>query len=94
MSIPRERAEAVALRALAWLAGQDELWQTFLNASGSSAGDVRARAGEPEFLGAVLDFLLMNDAWVIGFCAAESLPNDMPMAARAALPGGDMMHWT
>jgi len=42
----------------------------------------------------VLDFLLMDDAWVMGFCEAEGLKYDQPMYARAALPGGEQVNWT
>ena len=42
----------------------------------------------------MLDFLLMNDAWVRQFCAAQDLPPDMPFRARQALPGGGEVHWT
>ena len=52
------------------------------------------RATEPEFLGAVLDFLMMDDAWVVGFCDAQGLKYETPMMARAALPGGAQMSWT
>ena len=53
-----------------------------------------AQAADPEFLGAVLDFLLMEDATVIAFCDAMGLRYDSPMQARAALPGGPGPHWT
>ena len=53
-----------------------------------------AAARNPEFLGAVLDFLLMDDAWVIAFCDAEGHPYTAPMMARAVLPGGAATHWT
>lgn len=94
MSLSRDAAEAIALRCLAWLAGQDELLPVFLGATGAAAADLRDRAAEPEFLGFVLDFVLMDDAWVIAFCTAEGLEYTAPMAARAALPGGADMHWT
>jgi len=90
----RESAETLGLRALGWLAGNDELLETFMGASGVSEADVRAGAGDPAFLGAVLDFLLMNDAWVIECCAALDLPGAALGEARAALPGGEQVHWT
>lgn len=94
MSLSREAAEAVALQCLGWLAGNEALLPVFLGATGASGRDLRERAQDPEFLGAVLDFVLMNDAWVVAFCAACGLGNAVPMAARAALPGGAGMHWT
>ncbi|MCZ8153175.1 MAG: DUF3572 domain-containing protein [Rhodobacteraceae bacterium] len=89
-----ERAETVALQALGWLAGQEELFPLFLGATGASATQVAAAAGEPAFLGAVLDFLLQDDAWIVGFCDAAGLDYGLPMQARAALPGGELPHWT
>lgn len=90
----RESAETVALQALGWLAGNEELWLVFQGATGASEADLRARVAEAEFLGAVLEFVMMNDAWVVGFCDAQGHTYDVPMRARAALPGGQEMSWT
>ena len=90
----RESAEAIALKALAWLAGNDEVLPVFLGATGASLEDMRDRAGDPEFLGSVLDFLTMDDVWITAFCDAESIPYETPMQARQALPGGAPVHWT
>ncbi|MFA5537803.1 MAG: DUF3572 domain-containing protein [Gemmobacter sp.] len=84
----RHEAETLALRALGWIAGDEEMLGHFMAASGASPAELRARAQEPEFLGAVLDFLLMDDNWVTGFCDAEALDYTAPARARAALPGG------
>lgn len=94
MIYTQESAEALALQALGWLAGQDDLMPVFIGATGASEADIKAQAADPVFLGAVLDFLMMDDAWVISFCDTENLPYDGIMAARAALPGGAEMHWT
>jgi len=90
----QESAHVVALQALAWLAADDDLLPTFLGATGASLGDLRVRAGDAEFLGAILDFLMMDDQWVVAFCDAQGLPYTAPQAARAALPGGVPVHWT
>ncbi|MEM9900227.1 MAG: DUF3572 domain-containing protein [Pseudomonadota bacterium] len=90
----REDAETLALEALGWLAGQEDLMPTFLGASGASLLDVRRRADDPEFLGAVLDFLTMDDAWISAFCDSTGRAPDAPLRARAALPGGELPHWT
>jgi hypothetical protein len=76
------------------MAGNDEVLGQFMGASGASIDDLRAGAGDPAFLGALLDFLMLEDAWVIAFCDAANLPYEAPMRARAALPGGGQMHWT
>jgi hypothetical protein len=90
----RDSAETVGLVCLSWLIGNDDLLPVFMNATGASEADLRAGAGDPGFLASVLDFLLMDDAWILACCAAQGLPNDAPMRARAALPGGVDMHWT
>jgi len=87
-------AEIIALRALEWLAGNDELFPVFLGATGASVNDLANSARDPEFLGSVLDFLVMDDAWVIAFCDDAGLAYEVPMQARAGLPGGANMHWT
>ncbi len=94
MSFEQETAETLALQALGWLAANDDLLPVFLGSTGASEADVRARAADPVFLGAVLDFLTMDDAWVIRFCDDVSLPYDRIMQARAALPGGEQVNWT
>jgi hypothetical protein len=94
MSLSQEAAETVAVQALAWLAGNDELLPVFLGATGASEVDLRARVAEPEFLLSVLEFLMMDDAWVIEFCDEQLISYDRPMQARHALPGGAPTHWT
>lgn len=90
----RNEAEHVAARALAWLASTDDLMSVFLGATGASVDDIRKQAADPDFLGSVLDFLAMDDAWVEGFCRSAGLSNDSVLRARAALPGGEQVHWT
>ena len=90
----QETAETLALRALGWLLGNEELLPVFLGSTGAGAEDMKSRASEPEFLASVLDFMLMDDAWVAAFCEAEELSYDAPLRARQALPGGNQVHWT
>ncbi len=90
----RPQAEALAVQALVWMAGDADLIGRFLAMTGAGPADLRARAGEPEFLGFVLDFLLSDEAALIAFAAAEQIRPDLPMRARAALPGGALPHWT
>ncbi|QUS34798.1 DUF3572 domain-containing protein [Falsirhodobacter algicola] len=90
----RDAAERMALQALAWLAARPELLPDFLSATGASPGELRQAAAQPAFLGAVMDFILSDDAHVIAFCDMAGLPYTAPMRARAVLPGGDLPHWT
>lgn len=94
MTMTRDSAETVGLHALAWLAGNEDLLPVFLGSSGASEADVRSGASDPAFLGGVLDFLMMDDAWVISFCDSISIPYDRLMQARQSLPGGEHVHWT
>jgi hypothetical protein len=94
MPFSADQAALLGIKSLGWLAANDELLPVFLGASGTSLSDLRDRAQDPDFLGAVLDFLLMDDAWVMAFCESENLPYEKLAEARAALPGGQQMHWT
>lgn len=94
MAMSREAAETFGLQVLAWLAGNGELMPVFMGATGVGVDEVRDRAGDAAFLASVLDFLLMDDAWIIQACDALSVPYETPRAARAMLPGGREVHWT
>lgn len=90
----RDAAETLALQALGWLASQDDLFPVFVGSTGVAPADLAQRAAEPEFLASVLDFILMDDRWVMDFCAAAGVPPDQPLRARHALPGGAAPDWT
>ncbi len=92
--IARPQAEALAVSALAWMAGDADLIGRFLAATGAGPGDLRTRAAEPEFLGFVLDFLLADEAALVAFATSHGIHPEQPMRARAALPGGDLPNWT
>lgn len=92
--LPREAAETLALQALGWIAAQDDLSSAFLGSTGASADELKSRAADPEFLGFVLDFLLQDEAALLGFCEDTNTSPESPWRARGALPGGDLPHWT
>lgn len=94
MNNMQETAETLALQCLAWLAGNEELLPVFMGATGATEQDLRKGAADPVFLGSVLDFVMMDDRWVVEFCAGRGIPNDSLMRARAALPGGEQVNWT
>ena len=89
-----ESAQTLAIQALSWILSTEDLAQVFMGSTGASVDDLRARAGDPSFLASVLDFLLMDDAWVTGFCDAAGFDYMDPMRARQLLPGGDLPNWT
>lgn len=90
----QESAETLALQALSYLLTDEDLLVQFFAASGADAGALRAGAGDPVFLAAVVDFLLAEDARVLGFAAASGHRPETLIVARQALPGGDLPAWT
>ncbi len=94
MFLSTEAAETLALTALGWIVGNEELLPVFLGSTGASEADLRERAAEPEFLASILEFLTLDDSWVIAFCDANSVPYELLGQARARLSGDAEMHWT
>ena len=94
MSFSPEAAETFGLKALGWLAANEELMPVFLGSSGAAVEDLKAQAGDPSFLASVLDFIMMDDVWVIAFCDAIGAQYQDPMLARQAMPGSEQHHWT
>ena len=92
--IGRESAEIIAAQALEWVAGDAERINGFLNLSGLSPAELMAQAADPRVLGAVLDYLLTEDRLIMAFCDEVGLAYTVPQAARMALPGGEVWHWT
>jgi hypothetical protein len=88
------RATALALEALAWLAGDDDRLGALMAGAGLDAAALRARAADPEFLGFVMDWLMQDDDAAAAFAQARGLSPEALRAARAALPGGDAPDWT
>ena len=88
-----DRAETVALEALAWIAADEELLPQLSGATGMSLEDARTRAQDPVFLAGILEFLCMEDRWIRRFCDDRGLPYDTPMKALMALPGQQREEW-
>ena len=89
-----QNAQEIAQKALIWLLENEDLLPVFMGATGVGAQDMRAGAEDPVFLASVIDFLMMDDAWVVAFCDSTGLAYDAPMRARQNLPGGEALHWT
>jgi hypothetical protein len=94
MTDRRDSAHVLAIKALGWLAARDDLFEAFLTNSGASASDVRENAASPAFLCGALDFVLMQDQWVLDCAGALATEPQSLVEARAILGGGDMRHWT
>ena len=94
MALSQDAAEVFSLNVLGWLATQEEIVPVFLGATGASEADLRARAAEPEFLLSMLDFLMMNDEWIVSCCDDLRVPYERISQARQSLPGGAEVSWT
>lgn len=89
-----DQAAVTGLQALSYIAADEDLFGAFLGQAGTDAAEVKSRATDPGFLGFVLDFLLQDDARVIGFATATGIAPEAVGRARYALPGGDTPEWT
>jgi len=90
----QDQAETIAIQALGWIASEEGLIDVFLGATGADLHNLKESVKDPDFLIAVLDFLMGDDSHVIGFCDQAGLPYETPMQARQALPGGAQVNWT
>ncbi len=76
-----QNAEILALDALGWLAGEEDVLQRFLDISGTDAAALRQSAGTPEMSVAILDFLLANEDLLLRFCESAMIsPKDLHLA--------------
>ena len=94
MTISRSAAEEFSARVLGWLAQDPDRIGSFLAWSGESPSGLRDRLADPGFWLAVLDFLMLDEAQLLAACADLGVPPQTPMQSRAALPGGNDVHWT
>jgi len=80
-------AETLALKALAFLAGEGDSLARFLTLSGLRPQDLRQGVDDPLFLAAVLDFMRGEDKLLFAFAQDEGVDPKLIHAARRALPG-------
>ena len=81
-------SEAIALKALVYLANHQDDCERFFALSGLGADDLRSRAGEPDFLAGVLDFVLEDERLLLRFAESEGIQPEVPAMARRGLMGG------
>jgi hypothetical protein len=81
-----EDAQTIALRAIAFIAADDELLSRFVALTGCGMDIIRERIGDPAFLGGVLDFILGDEPSLLAFVETAELTPETPMAARHKLP--------
>ncbi len=88
-SMTTEAAEALALRALGFLAAEPDRLEPFLAMTGLGPSTLRAAATQPGFLAAVLDHLAGSDSLLLEFAGNLSLNPEIVGQARSILSGAD-----
>lgn len=82
-----DQADSLSLKALAFLAGEEERFSRFLTLTGIQLDDLRAKADDRQTLLAVLDYLLADQSLLMVFASeADVSPMDVELA-RTVLPG-------
>jgi hypothetical protein len=82
-------AEAAAISALGFIAGDAELLPRFLAITGIEAASIREAAREPGFLAGVLDFLLAHEPSLMRFAAETGADPASIAEARRILANGN-----
>jgi hypothetical protein len=80
-----EDDSALALSALAWTLGEPARAERLLGVTGLDAPGLRARAGEPALLAAVLGFLEAHEPDLIACAEALGVTPEMLVSARGRL---------
>ena len=84
---PSPDPEALAIEGLSFLATDAERLGRFMAMSGIEPDTLRAAAGEPGFLVAVLDHLLADESLLLAFAANAGHAPERIATARARLAG-------
>src|SRR5207247_6120042 len=80
-------AEALAIAALTFIAGEPERLGRFLALTGIGPESIRAAAHEPRFLLGVLDHLVGEEPLLLAFAAENSIAPSAVMQARDTIAG-------
>jgi hypothetical protein len=83
----REAAETIAAQGLAFLAEDPARLHQFLHATGLEPADLRARAGAPDMLLAVLEHISGDESLLLVFAQARRLVPESIGHAVALLQG-------
>ncbi len=88
-NLQTDNAEAIAVSALAFIAGDDVLLPRFLQLTGIQAAAIRDAATEPGFLTGILQFICAHEPTLLQFCDATDISPQSVAAAMRKLPQGD-----
>ncbi|MBZ8132461.1 DUF3572 domain-containing protein [Afifella sp. IM 167] len=88
--VSREKAEDIAVSALAYIGSSEKLCARYLQLTGLTVQSLRRAAGEPGFLAATLAFLTAHEPDLMDFAAASGLkPQEIARAAEVLERGQD-----
>ena len=83
--LTRGEAEVIALKVLAFLAGDPQRISRFLTLSGVDLGSLRGAASDPEFLAGLLNHLLEDESLLLSFTAEQEIDPRIPAIAAQLL---------
>jgi hypothetical protein len=83
----RKEAEALAIQALTFIAGDGERLGRFLAVTGIGPTEIRAAAREPGFLGGVLDYVVSDERLMADFVSETGLAPADVERGRTMLAG-------
>ena len=89
-----QEAEIYAFKVTNWLISNQDLLNVFMSSTGVNEATIKSDFHDGVFLASVLDFLLLDDNWVIAASDAMQLEPDAMYSARLLLPGGERVNWT
>lgn len=84
-TMPAEHAEALAIRALGFLAQDPEALGRFLAETGLGPENLRASAREPGFLAGVLEFIMGDESLLLVFAERVEIRPTLIAVARNLL---------
>ncbi|MGB8817112.1 MAG: DUF3572 domain-containing protein [Rhizobiaceae bacterium] len=85
---PSHDPEQIAIAALGWIAGDQQMLKRFLDLTGIEASDIRHAASEPAFLAGVLQFILAHEPTLTAFALEMDFHPSNVASALKSLPGG------
>ena len=88
MRLDREEAETIALRALGFMAEDEDRIGAFMGETGIAPDDLRDHAASPAVLTAVLDYLTRDESLLLMFAANADIAPEKITPACALLAGG------
>ncbi len=86
-TLDTEQPQVTALKALAFLASDEDRLSHFLLSSGMDLQDLKELANDPNMLAGLLDHVLGHEALLVEFAQSQSCSPESVVRARQLLPG-------